>query len=125
MTPAPPQSYADLAPHSAETDTPPADHRPNKPRRPIVPMTASEAIAMVFVELGLLILLADYSGLFLIVPGLIGYLYGRLTYTPALAPAVGHPTLLDTLTDNAVMEVKHPGAKLSQRQSSTDQGAPL
>ncbi|MEA1048383.1 hypothetical protein U5801_00910 [Lamprobacter modestohalophilus] len=55
---------------------------PKKTRRPIVPMTATEAIAMVFVELGLLILLADYSGLFLIAIGMMGYLYGRLTYKP-------------------------------------------
>jgi hypothetical protein len=33
-------------------------------------------------SLGLLILLADYSGLFLIAIGMMGYLYGRLTYKP-------------------------------------------
>ncbi|MCF8003716.1 MAG: hypothetical protein K9L32_05830 [Chromatiaceae bacterium] len=54
-------------------------------RRPLVPMNASEAISMVFVELGLLILLADNSGLILIAVGVIGYVYARLTYRPPLA----------------------------------------
>jgi len=68
---------------NASPNTPPErTQKASKPRRPILPMTATEAIAMTFVEIGLLVLLADDSGLFLIVPGLLAYLYGRWTYQP-------------------------------------------
>jgi hypothetical protein len=64
-------------------------------------MTASEAISMLFVELGLLILLADYSGLFLIAIGIAGYLYARINYKPPgaspmlIAPAGPSPSRAD------------------------------
>jgi len=68
---------------NASPNTPPErTQKASKPRRPILPMTATEAIAMTFVEIGLLVLLADDSGLFLIVPGLLAYPYGRWTYQP-------------------------------------------
>lgn len=56
--------------------------KPKQQRRPERPMTATEAISLIVVLIGLPILLIDYSGLFLIVPGLAGYLYGRITYKP-------------------------------------------
>lgn len=84
MSPAQPHHLADSARHRAAADTPTAD-QPKKPRRPIVPMTATEATSLMFVDLGLLILLADSSGLFLMALGLIGYVYGRLSDKPANA----------------------------------------
>lgn len=59
--------------------------------RPFVPMTATEAVSMLFIEVGLLILLADYSGLALIAIGIAGYLYARVTYRP---PPSAYPGLL-------------------------------
>ncbi|MCF7993386.1 MAG: hypothetical protein K9L32_08300 [Chromatiaceae bacterium] len=56
--------------------------KPKQQRRPKRPMTATEAISTIVVLIGLPILLIDYSGLFLIIPGLAVYLYARITYKP-------------------------------------------
>ena len=48
-------------------------------RRPILPMTASEALACTAIEFGLLLLIATWEGLIFIAIGAVAYLIARAT----------------------------------------------